>query len=1398
MQLAKQLEQKAKEASRKKETAEALAREAQEALAKADSEGIQLTDEKNLLKQVEKAIANKDYNAAIATAVQVTQGCEKARRARFEEDIASLEEALRLIKDTERRKNLERALDKARELAAEELDAAISTMNEAVVSIEAAAAEYARSLAERIRSLLILSTRLGLDLREQEKAFNEIRAAMDLGRSRDVLTAARAILEETEDSLRGEFHSRAEALRPLAGTNAVIAAGLRAAERKLDEGDLEGAYAALLALDSEVHRGSIEEKKRVLEKLERRVAFAEKLGGDTEGVEAKVREASRRLKEDDLEGVTRSIDDLEGGLKDLETQIFTEKMVTLRPRLAVATKVRIDISAGERRVEQARVAMTEGDFAKAMTELKEAEDIIIRGIQGHEQLEQALAHSLSLLRVATDLNADVTKAKQLMTQARQVALIRDFKRATGLLQSADGELSRRIEEAIGREVLSLEMDRMLAQKMGVDTEDEGALLETATQMVQKGDYEEGVSALQRAGPSLRGKVKDACASFLAEFTRSVEEHRGPGDKGPARRALEEARKEFEEGNYSACYDLGLQALMKLRTQEREILRLRSAEVAEMLKMVQDLDMDEPALIEQGERLRRLEVGGDAAAAMELADHIYREASMLVSEEVERRLMATERQLSALKRKGLASAVDLASVDTAASLLANGRLREALVALQEAERKSESVAREQTDIYDVIVEMSILLEEAVARDMHVEAQVAMLEKTRTLYESGRLGEARLAAASAMRETRTAVCEFVAPEALRTAWDLLLLARKIGMPVESMEQRYYEAEDALNQQRYDASLERSESIREEVTGRLRSALNERLKPVEAYLSQGRSSRYTEKALFPLLERARVLIMERRYAEAAELASLLAAEVGAIREREREAERAVEKLRELTLSFDELGLDAREARVILDMAARQSQQGDPGPAAMLAARGIAAAQRSGAEEMQMRAEKMLEEHRLKRLDGQDLQTAALRLEEMLALSQRGMLEEALHKLRAVEASLKEYERLKDLAGRDLVEVEQMAKTAAQKGVKVDGVAETLLEAREKIEEGSPSAAHSLLSVKRGELAWSTQIISTRKEGMARLRLEAESLDDESRRQEALSILARAETKLNEMELIDNDLGMRRASALIKESREQEGARRRMLAAIAAEMLADAGMRVPESKADDAWEARKAALGPLLQKVRSAAETAVAHAPSGPGQAALRKAGDLVAEGEVIEAIEAYRAAAAVAAWSTIEATEYLELRRHALELLDMSFTGAPRKERRAMLEIESGKAAGEASDSLRRLNKEMERSLASVGAVIEVDIDADEALARGGKQKVRFRLTNNGPVPIFGLEMKVEADADLELPELPQRLEPFTSARLELGVRPRAYGEVQLRLQLGYMIPTTRRRHRLERTAVLTVSG
>jgi hypothetical protein len=1400
MQLAKQLEQKAKEASRKKETAETLAKEAQEALGKALAEGLPMDAEQALLKDVEKAISNKDYNAAIATAVQVTQGCEKARRARIEENVSALEEALELVKDEGRRKALQSGLDKANELCAEgELDAASAALQEVALGVEDAASAHAKAMADKIRSLLILSARLGLDLREQEKAFNGFRGAIDQGKSREVISLARSTLDDVETALRGEFARRSEAMRPMANQNATVAGGLRVAERRIDAGDIEGAFAELLAMDGEVRRGTIDEKRRELERLERRAAIAAKFGGDTGMVDSKLREAARRLREDDLDGALRSIDELQVGMKDLETSIFTEKMMALRPRLAVANKVRIDITAGERKVDLARAAMTEGDFTRAMTELQQAEDIIVRSIQGHEQLEACLAHTLVLFRVASDLKADVAKAKQLITQARQVALIRDFKRATSILNAADGELSRRIEETVGREILTMEMDIMLAQKMGVDTEDEGAMLETATQMVQKGDYEECVRTLREAAPSLRGKVKDSCANFLAEFTLSVEEHRGPGDKGPARRTLEEARARFESGQYSACYDMGLQALMQLRAQEREILRARSAEVAAMMRMLDELDIDEPALVEQAERLRRLETGGDPADAMDLANRVYNESSLLVAEEVERRLMATERQLSALKRKGLASATDLEAVDTAAALLANGKMRESLASLQEAERRSERVAREQTDIYDVIVEMSILLDEAVARDMHVEQQLAMLEKARGLYESGRLGEARLAASAAMREARVAVCEFVAPEALRNSWDLLLLARKIEMPVEALEQRYYEAEDALNQHRYNTSLDKSEIIREEVTGRLRSALSERLRPVEAYLSQGRASRYGEEALFPLLGRARVLIMERRYSEAAELASHLGREVEALREKEREAERAVQTLREMIAKLDDIGLDATEARAALDVAARQAEHSDPVPAAYLAKLGTDAALSSASGELQTRAERMLEEYQLKSLEGEDLQTAALRLEEMLALSQRGMLEEASQKLRGVEASLREYQRLRRLAEKDMVEVEHMATTAALKGIQIEGLSSAIAEARVQIEHGEPSAAHALLSAKKGELAWSMQIIGARKESMTRLRAAAEEMTDASRRQDALDILSRAETRLNEMELIDDGLGMRRASALIKEAKDQETARQRLQAAIAAEMLLDADMAVPDAKGDAAFESRRSALTPLLQKARASAEAAVAQSPSGPGMALSKKAGDHLAAGQVIEAIEAYRAAAMVAPWSSIEAADYLEMRRHSLELLNMSSLGSQRKERRLLTEIESGRPSfAEASESMKRLNKDLERSLASMGAVLDIDIDTDEPLMKGRRHKVCVRLNNNGPVPVQGMELKAECDADAEMPEMPPRLEAYSSVRLDIVMQARGPGELPMRLQMTYMIPTTRRRHRLERSATFIVSG
>jgi hypothetical protein len=198
-------------------------------------------------------------------------------------------------------------------------------------------------------------------------------------------------------------------------------------------------------------------------------------------------------------------------------------------------------------------------------------------------------------------------------------------------------------------------------------------------------------------------------------------------------------------------------------------------------------------------------------------------------------------------------------------------------------------------------------------------------------------------------------------------------------------------------------------------------------------------------------------------------------------------------------------------------------------------------------------------------------------------------------------------------------------------------------------------------------------------------------------------------------------------------------------------------------------------------------------------KKAGDHLAAGQVIEAIEAYRAAAMVAPWSSIEAADYLEMRRHSLELLNMSSLGSQRKERRLLTEIESGRPSfAEASESMKRLNKDLERSLASMGAVLDIDIDTDEPLMKGRRHKVCVRLNNNGPVPVQGMELKAECDADAEMPEMPPRLEAYSSVRLDIVMQARGPGELPMRLQMTYMIPTTRRRHRLERSATFIVSG
>ena len=208
LQLAKQLEQKAKEAARGRETAEAKIEEATALLSKVKEMQAVSAETEKLLTLANQSYSDKDYKEALSYAVKSAEASVRARKERLQEMLREARSLLERVAELGKAEaDTEKALKKASEaIDSGDLDEAFSLSKDAWDASERNANRVLSDAFGLAQSSLLFAERLELKVDKQKTALRNCREALesgDVGKSVELINSLSGALRSM--SLAGLF-----------------------------------------------------------------------------------------------------------------------------------------------------------------------------------------------------------------------------------------------------------------------------------------------------------------------------------------------------------------------------------------------------------------------------------------------------------------------------------------------------------------------------------------------------------------------------------------------------------------------------------------------------------------------------------------------------------------------------------------------------------------------------------------------------------------------------------------------------------------------------------------------------------------------------------------------------------------------------------------------------------------------------------------------------------------------------------------------------------------------------------------------------------------------------------------------------------------------------------------
>jgi hypothetical protein len=1072
LQLAKQLEQKTKEAGRNRKEAEDLLTKAEKDVATTKGYEADAAEAERLLEEARYAHSQKDYKEALSLAAKSSEAASKARAMKVESIIASAEQLASLVQGEKLPPSIAAGAGKARSLLAE------GSQNEAYERARGVWGESEKFVNKSIgdlfgtaQTLALVAERAGVNIEGQRHLMSEARASLEAGKYEESVKGLNDCVDLLTNALKGKFSSRAEAIREtvdqskkLGGPVSKADELLKRAVVLLESRDVEGAFATLSMAETEAGSSLTRNLSLSFDALRTRAGALSAQGVD-------VGEASEEIaRGKDLVRSGNSAEALESSrlagerISSLERDQLVLTVSKLRSRLLLAQKVRADVSGVMAKLDAARQTMAKGDFAGASKSVTEAESLLEAQLEGYKQVETELEDVKSLLALAERVDAEVSMPKALAEQSRRLVMRRDFVGAVSKLNQAQKEAHGAIQGRLGGEIMKAEMKVTAALRMGADITKESSLLEDIVSKTREGRYDGLRREIDDCLARVEEKISAMSVARVDEARALVESEPELAVAASLGERIRQAEEALRTGQNEKAYELGSLTIGTIRREQTAALDQRIDEAKRLLSIATDLGGGSVTLNEKLRKAEDQRIEGRMGEALQSAEEVASYSRSILKDELSRRNVQLTRQIAVSRKNGVEVLQAERLSEESSRYLTKGELEKSYSLVREGEITLEKLARSHTEIYDRLSEIGLLIKESETQGLDVSKASELLASAKSLFEAGRYDEARPATAKAFVETEKLAAPFAAPRRIQAATDLIAVARRMMFDYGGAEMKLAQAQSMLEAHKYTEAMAAIREAERTVAASLRKGTEEEIQRMREELDKARGAGTDISVPEQIVAKAETLLREKRVYDSLGALELAKNELNQALTLSERAQDAVQKAQSEIADAKEFGVDVTSAGELLRQARSYLKMGRHGISLELSKKAGDQASHAASDLVRERVRKLELEFRHQNLEGPDLDATMRAKAELEGRLEQGKFKEATAVARSFEEELTKVRNQKEMARKSLEDLNRTIVDAKAGGLKTEAVEEMARQAQARFAKGSFYDAFALV-VKAGD---------------------------------------------------------------------------------------------------------------------------------------------------------------------------------------------------------------------------------------------------------------------------------------------------------------------------------------------
>ncbi|MFQ5837981.1 MAG: hypothetical protein ACE5HJ_04285 [Thermoplasmata archaeon] len=1014
IELSRQLEERAKEASRNRQLAEERIGELQNLIDSAKKADCKVEEGEELLAQANGAMAAKDYRLALE---KTKDGEDKVKAAFLQRAQSILDSAESIVGLLERTGSdtaeYEALIGSARDaLEKGNYEEAVETAKRGWTKGEKMLHEYLSKSFSSAQSLVLAAKAMDKDTAVAEDLLSRARSALEASDYEEALSQTEEALDILGRELNFELEEEGKVVTELMEAGKALKVDLSKAksyltrsEKALEKADYDKAFNFLKQSRTEAERQLKKAMESGKTSLKAPLEEGRKLGADVSKAEALVKEAVGVASEGDYGAASQLIKKAVKELEDAKFQKVLHIISLSRPKFLKARELGADAKAAVEIFNRAREALQGGNYKDALYYADKGNEELDRLVSEFAAAWEKMEALAGEVRSFSEQGLNLSEVEGVLATAEEELSRGNLKSWSSLVQRIEKGLGTARSEKTGELLEEAQFLLTLAERFDLTLTEESEDFHECSQALKAGEVSKAFQDALQLKTRLEERISSHFEGKLESVNQILPEEE---DREGISELLLKAQTALEVKDYETAAKMAGEAHTKAEERAKALAStiLDGLQAAQQLSTAHGL---EAYGLREGYLAARkaFEEGGFSEVFRQrkaLEDQLTN-VSQAAFEEVKARVI--EARNSGIDIEDLKKLLRQAKDSITAGDIITG-----LAHLQDCD----STAQERLDLYqkvrDTMASAAVLVAEGKKKNVNMNRALDLLVKGKTAFEASDLKRALEFARDARAEAEKEISVLNVTDRILAAKESLKLARTLDVDVSVWSNLLKRSKQSLDAKDFREAVELAMEVEEQARSGIRNKINTKIARAETLLDKVQVPAKEVQDLQIAISNAKSLLNERKLKETAEAIKGVLAGCEDLAGAYEETLEVIRRAESLISELKSMSVRVSGPEKLLSKARKVLQQGNVKHAAQLAEEALTQLERDREDSIERTVKSFETTVAKAKASGINTATAEELLKKARSLQAEHRYQEALATAMQSEAEVEKMELQKEIA--------------------------------------------------------------------------------------------------------------------------------------------------------------------------------------------------------------------------------------------------------------------------------------------------------------------------------------------------------------------------------------------------